>query len=123
MTRLTDEVMHHCFGHFGSASVSFFQFAFAFGGMCAFNVIISVVYFVFWNTQLISRTGDTIPHVIAYLFPSFAKHAILRLLVDRRVVILLCTVSVSFPLSLYRDIVKLSKSSGFGERRLLSSNS
>ena len=33
-------VMHHCFGHAGSAAVSFFQFAFAFGGMCAFNVII-----------------------------------------------------------------------------------
>lgn len=26
------EVMHHCFGHWGSAGVSFFQFAFAFGG-------------------------------------------------------------------------------------------
>lgn len=26
------EVMHYCFGHWGSAGVSFFQFAFAFGG-------------------------------------------------------------------------------------------
>ena len=45
--------MHHCFGHAGAGLVSFFQFAFAFGGyawvsaratvlmsrMCAFNVI------------------------------------------------------------------------------------
>ena len=107
------EVMHHCFGHWGSAGVSFFQFAFAFGGyvfnllqvgeadsrMCAFSVII----------------GDTIPHVIAYLFPVLAEHAGLRLLVDRRVIIILCTLAVSFPLSLHRDIVKLSKSSGFGK--------
>jgi hypothetical protein len=109
------EVMHHCFGHWGSAGVSFFQFAFAFGGyvicfinmngwktddrMCAFSVII----------------GDTIPHVIAYLFPVLAEHAGLRLLVDRRVIIILCTAAVSFPLSLHRDIVKLSKSSGFGK--------
>lgn len=33
------DVMHHCFGYWGSAAVSFFQFAFAFGGMCAFDVI------------------------------------------------------------------------------------
>jgi len=67
--------------------------------MCAFSVII----------------GDTIPHVIAYLFPVLAEHAGLRLLVDRRVIIILCTLAVSFPLSLHRDIVKLSKSSGFGK--------
>jgi amino acid permease len=67
--------------------------------MCAFSVII----------------GDTIPHVIAYLFPVLAEHAGLRLLVDRRVIIILCTAAVSFPLSLHRDIVKLSKSSGFGK--------
>ena len=66
--------------------------------MCAFSVII----------------GDTIPHVIAYLFPVLAEHAGLRLLVDRRFIIVVCTLAVSFPLSLHRDIVKLSKSSGFG---------
>ena len=69
--------------------------------MCAFNVII----------------GDTIPHVIAYLFPSISTHAMLRLLVDRHFIIILITVTISFPLSLHRDIVKLSKSSGFGELR------
>lgn len=34
------EVMGFCFGERGRAGVSFFQFAFAFGGMCAFGVII-----------------------------------------------------------------------------------
>lgn len=92
------DVMHHCFGHAGSGAVSLFQLAFAFGGMCAFNVII----------------GDSIPHVIAYLFPSLAGIPVLSLLVNRRAVIILCTTLVVFPLSLHRDIVKLSKSSGFG---------
>lgn len=91
------DVMHHCFGRAGSAAVSFFQFAFAFGGMCAFNVII----------------GDSIPHVIAYIFPWLADHAVLNLLVDRHAIIIIITLLVSFPLSLHRDIVKLSKSSSF----------
>lgn len=67
--------------------------------MCAFSVII----------------GDTIPHVIVYLFPAMTEHAFLSFLVDRRTIIVLCTIAISFPLSLHRDIVKLSKSSGFGE--------
>ncbi|WWC88582.1 uncharacterized protein L201_003494 [Kwoniella dendrophila CBS 6074] len=91
------ETMHHCFGPAGAAAVSFFQFAFAFGGTAAFHVII----------------GDTIPRVISAIFPSLSEHAVLRLLIDRRVVITLCTLFVSFPLSLHRDIVKLSKSSSF----------
>lgn len=32
------EIMEHCFGKHGKAAVSIFQFAFAFGGMCAFCV-------------------------------------------------------------------------------------
>lgn len=32
------EIMDHCFGQKGKAAVSLFQFAFAFGGMCAFCV-------------------------------------------------------------------------------------
>ncbi len=89
------DVMAHTFGRAGAGAVSFFQFAFAFGGMCAFNVII----------------GDSIPHVLAYVFPFLKEHA--PVLVDRRFIIVLCTAAVSFPLSLHRDIVKLSKSSGF----------
>ena len=65
--------------------------------MCAFSVII----------------GDTIPHVIVYLFPALAD-SMFSFLVDRRTIIVICTIAVSFPLSLHRDIVKLSKSSGFG---------
>lgn len=65
--------------------------------MCAFNVII----------------GDTIPHVFAFVFPFLKDHIILNLFVNRRFIIILCTIAVSFPLSLHRDIVKLSKSSSF----------
>jgi hypothetical protein len=32
------DIMSHCFGGNGKAAVSIFQFAFAFGGMCAFCV-------------------------------------------------------------------------------------
>ncbi|WOO77390.1 Vacuolar amino acid transporter 2 [Vanrija pseudolonga] len=91
------DVMYHCFGPIGASAVSFFQFAFAFGGMCAFNVII----------------GDSIPPVIRFVFPFLAEHAVLNLLVNRNFIIFLATATVSFPLSLHRDIVKLSKSSSF----------
>ncbi|KDQ21740.1 hypothetical protein BOTBODRAFT_98866 [Botryobasidium botryosum FD-172 SS1] len=90
-------IMDHCFGSSGRAAVSFFQFAFAFGGMCAFGIII----------------GDTIPHVISSVFPSLQTIPVLRLLTNRQFVIVLCTVCVSYPLSLYRDISKLSRASGF----------
>ncbi|WVQ78522.1 hypothetical protein IAT38_000608 [Cryptococcus sp. DSM 104549] len=91
------DTMHHCFGPLGAMAVSFFQFSFAFGGTAAFHVII----------------GDTIPRVISYIFPTLSEHAFLYLLVDRRAVIVICTLCVSFPLSLHRDMVKLSKSSSF----------
>ncbi|KAI9066604.1 amino acid transporter [Trametes sanguinea] len=89
-------VMNHCFGSSGRAAVSFFQFAFAFGGMCAFGIII----------------GDTIPHVIRSIFPSLYTVPVLSLLTKRQFVIALCTICVSYPLSLYRDIHKLSRASG-----------
>jgi sodium-coupled neutral amino acid transporter 11 len=65
--------------------------------MCAFNVII----------------GDTIPQVIEFVFLFMGDHAVLSLFINRQFIICLTTVLVSFPLSLHRDIVKLSKSSGF----------
>ncbi|OJT12294.1 Vacuolar amino acid transporter 2 [Trametes pubescens] len=89
-------IMNHCFGPSGRAAVSFFQFAFAFGGMCAFGIII----------------GDTIPHVIRSVFPHLWRVPVLNLLVKRQFVIALCTICVSYPLSLYRDIHKLSRASG-----------
>ncbi|KAG7449526.1 uncharacterized protein BT62DRAFT_885994 [Guyanagaster necrorhizus] len=89
-------IMSHCFGSSGRAAVSFFQFAFAFGGMCAFGIII----------------GDTIPHVIRSIFPDLHSIPVLSLFANRQFVIALCTICVSYPLSLYRDIHKLSRASG-----------
>ena len=109
------EIMDHCFGSSGRAAVSFFQFAFAFGGqpraymltrmllislsdsgMCAFGIII----------------GDTIPHVIRSIFPTLPSIPILKIFANRQFIIALCTICVSYPLSLYRDIHKLSRASG-----------
>ncbi|KIK67413.1 hypothetical protein GYMLUDRAFT_870306 [Collybiopsis luxurians FD-317 M1] len=90
------DIMNRCFGSSGRAAVSFFQFSFAFGGMCAFGIII----------------GDTIPHVIRSVFPTLYKIPVLGLLTNRQFVIFLCTTCVSYPLSLYRDIHKLSRASG-----------
>ncbi|KAJ3528337.1 hypothetical protein NM688_g8013 [Phlebia brevispora] len=90
------EIMHHCFGSSGRAAVSFFQFAFAFGGMCAFGIII----------------GDTIPHVIRSVFPNLYMIPVLSWFTKRQFVIAFCTLCVSYPLSLYRDISKLSRASG-----------
>lgn len=57
--------------------------------------------------------GDTIPHVISSVFPTLHTIPVLRLLTNRQFVIVLCTTCVSYPLSLYRDISKLSRASGF----------
>ncbi|KAF9049747.1 amino acid transporter [Panaeolus papilionaceus] len=90
------DIMHHCFGPSGRAAVSFFQFAFAFGGMCAFGIII----------------GDTIPQVVRFVFPNLSTTPVLRIFANRQFIIALCTICVSYPLSLYRDIHKLSRASG-----------
>ncbi|CAO1628259.1 unnamed protein product [Parajaminaea phylloscopi] len=90
------EIMDHCFGRKGKAAVSLFQFAFAFGGMCAFCVVI----------------GDTIPHVLSSVFPSLQSGASMwSFLASRSFVITFTTVVISYPLSLYRDIENLSKAS------------
>lgn len=107
------DIMSQCFGSSGRAAVSFFQFAFAFGGtcirptsremftpfnigMCAFGIII----------------GDTIPHVIRLIFPTLHTLPVLSIFANRQFIIVLCTIGVSYPLSLYRDIHKLSRASG-----------
>lgn len=59
----------------------------AFGGMIAFCIIV----------------GDTIPHVMTYLFPSLQSMHFLWLLTDRNAVIVLFIMGISYPLSLYRD--------------------
>lgn len=69
----------------------------AFGGMLAFCIIV----------------GDTIPHVFVALFPSLPDTPFLWLLSDRRAVIVLFILGVSYPLSLYRDIAKVRTASPF----------
>jgi Transmembrane amino acid transporter protein len=57
-------------------------------------------------------SGDTIPHVIRFLFPTLYKIPVLSLFASRQFVVAFCTLTVSYPLSLYRDIHKLSRASG-----------
>lgn len=90
------DIMTHCFGSSGRAAVSFFQFAFAFGGMCAFGIII----------------GDTLPQVFRAAFPTLPTIPILKVFVNRQFIIAFCTICFSYPLSLYRDIHKLARASG-----------
>ncbi|RAK72355.1 putative amino acid transporter [Aspergillus fijiensis CBS 313.89] len=87
--------MQHCFGRSGLIAISVAQWAFAFGGMIAFCIIV----------------GDTIPHVLGALFPSLRDMSFLWLLTDRRAIIVLLVLGISYPLSLYRDIAKLAKAS------------
>ena len=53
--------------------------------------------------------GDTIPNVIAALFPSLSDLPFLWLLTNRQAVIMVCTLCFSYPLSLYRDIAKVKE--------------
>ncbi|KAI9806200.1 MAG: hypothetical protein M1825_006315 [Sarcosagium campestre] len=87
--------MEHCFGRTGLIAISVAQWAFAFGGMVAFCIIV----------------GDSIPHVMVALFPSLSNTSVLWLLTNRQAVIIIFVLGVSYPLSLYRDIAKLAKAS------------
>ncbi|KAF2864115.1 hypothetical protein K470DRAFT_209307 [Piedraia hortae CBS 480.64] len=87
--------MEHCFGKSGLITISIAQWAFAFGGMVAFCIVI----------------GDTIPHVLAAMFPMLEDMSVLWLLTDRRAIIVLFVLGISYPLSLYRDIAMLAKAS------------
>jgi hypothetical protein len=51
--------------------------------------------------------GDTIPPVMSAMFPSLEDMNFLWLLTDRRAVIVMFVLCVSYPLSLYRDIAKV----------------
>ena len=81
-----------CFGRGGLIAVSVAQWAFAFGGMVAFGVIV----------------GDSIPMVLVAVWPGLRAVPVLGLLADRRVVIVVFTMGISYPLALYRDIAKVS---------------
>lgn len=83
--------MEHCFGHAGLLAISLAQWAFAFGGMIAFCVIV----------------GDSIPAVLRAVWPGLEDVPVLGLLAGRRVAIVVFVMGVSWPLSLYRDISKV----------------
>ena len=51
--------------------------------------------------------GDTLPHVFAAAFPSLNSKPFIWLLTNRRAVIIIFTLAISYPLSLYRDIAKV----------------
>lgn len=89
--------VERCFGKPGLIAVSVAQWAFAFGGMVAFGVIV----------------GDSIPHVFLAIWPNLRTMPVLWLLGDRRAVIIIFTLGISYPLTLYRDISKLAKASTF----------
>lgn len=80
-----------CFGKWGLIGISVAQWAFAFGGMVAFGIIV----------------GDTIPSVLRAILPGLRDIPVIGLLDDRRVVIGLLVLGISWPLSLYRDIAKV----------------
>lgn len=84
--------VEHCFGRSGLIAISVAQWAFAFGGMVAFGIIV----------------GDSIPHVLAAVFPGLHDVPVLGLLTNRRAVIVIFILGISYPLSLYRDIAKVS---------------
>ncbi|KUI57682.1 Vacuolar amino acid transporter 2 [Cytospora mali] len=87
--------VEHCFGRSGLIAISLAQWLFAFGGMVAFGVIV----------------GDTIPHVLQAIWPGLSDMPVLGMLADRRAVIVIFILGVSYPLTLYRDIAKLAKAS------------
>lgn len=86
--------VEHCFGRSGLIAISLAQWLFAFGGMVAFGVIV----------------GDTIPHVLQAVWPGLRDTPVLGILADRRAVIVIFILGVSYPLTLYRDIAKVSPS-------------
>jgi sodium-coupled neutral amino acid transporter 11 len=85
--------VERCFGRSGLIAISVAQWAFAFGGMVAFGVIV----------------GDSIPHVLVAIWPGLRQEPVLGLLADRRAVIVVFLLGVSYPLTLYRDIAKVRK--------------
>ena len=82
--------------------------------MCAFGIIIGESFFQKPDPilHLTFLQGDTIPHVIRSVFPHIQTTPVLSIFGNRQFVIALCTICVSYPLSLYRDIHKLSRASG-----------
>ncbi|KAJ3333799.1 hypothetical protein HDU91_002847, partial [Kappamyces sp. JEL0680] len=96
------DLMRKTFGKRGAQLYGIFAFLFAFGGCCAYTVIV----------------GDTVPVVVRALFgvsslPTTQLSFWLRLLTDRRVSILLCSYLIMLPVSSVRNITSLAKYSIF----------
>ncbi|KAK2063148.1 transmembrane amino acid transporter [Colletotrichum caudatum] len=87
--------VEHCFGKTGLIAISVAQWAFAFGGMVAFGIIV----------------GDSIPPVFMAIWPDLREMPVFGLLANRQVVIVIFVLGISYPLTLYRDIAKLAKAS------------
>jgi sodium-coupled neutral amino acid transporter 11 len=81
-----------CFGWWGCLAISLAQWAFAFGGMVAFAVIV----------------GDSIPPVLEAVWPGMSDIRYLGWLATRSGSIMVFILGISWPLSLYRDISKVS---------------
>lgn len=56
-----------------------------------------------------AATDVTTAHVMIYLFPRLREMPFLWLLTDRRAIIVVFVLCISYPLSLYRDIAKVSQ--------------
>ncbi|KKA27447.1 hypothetical protein TD95_004694, partial [Thielaviopsis punctulata] len=87
----------HCFGRKGMLAISLAQWAFAFGGMVAFAIVV----------------GDSIPVVFRAIWPDLSEMGLFSLLGNRQVVITIFVMGISYPLTLYRDIAKLAVASTF----------
>ncbi|KAJ3163078.1 hypothetical protein HDU86_002247 [Geranomyces michiganensis] len=84
------DLVWHCFGKRGYIAISFFQFVFAYG---AYAVIV----------------GDTLPLVLSHLVAE--TNIFYPILASRRAMITITTLFVSLPLSMFRDISALAKTS------------
>lgn len=85
------DLVHVAFGRPGYYLLTFLQFIFPFISMIAYNVII----------------GDTVTKVFRRLFALSHTH----LLANRNSVVFISTLTVTLPLSLQKDIAKMSKAS------------
>ncbi|KAJ2808332.1 hypothetical protein H4R20_000915 [Coemansia guatemalensis] len=90
-------LVEYCFGRAGLLANSFFQGAMAGGGMASFIVVV----------------GDTLPHVLSALMPGISQSGFGRVVFSRRFVIAFFVICMAYPLSLYRDVGKLGKTSAF----------
>lgn len=95
--------VEHCFGKTGLIAISVAQWAFAFGGMVAFGVIV----------------GDSIPPVFRAIWPNLHEMPVLGLLGNRQFVIVVFTLGISYPLTLYRDIAKVRLPGSRGSKVVL----